>query len=151
MALMFGWFARTLQTHVTEIEAQLHHLQEVAAQHRRLLSLLSSSGVTIAALAGTEYAPAATARVLWDTQRGEWTVISHNLPALPPNKAYQLWFLTPDGAIPSDTFRLDPQGLGIIQAKLPANRTDIAGAAVSLEPVGGVPQPTGHIVLAGKF
>ena len=37
-------------------------------------------------LASTKHAPAAGARLLWDIQRGEWTVILHDLPPLPAEK-----------------------------------------------------------------
>jgi anti-sigma-K factor RskA len=140
----------TLRQQVMHLTREVQAFRGLAAEHERLLTLLSSPEVRIAALAGSEHAPGAGARLLWDTRRGEWTVLTHDLPPLPPGKAYQLWFLASGPPIPSGTFRPD-DGRGVIQAKLPAGRTDIAGAAVSVEPEGGVPQPTGNIVLAGKF
>jgi hypothetical protein len=83
--------------------------------------------------------------------RHEWTVMAHDLPALSARQTYQLWFLTAAGALPSNTFRPDWRQRGMIQGSLPPGRFDIAGAAVSIEPEGGVTQPTGNIVLVGKF
>lgn len=152
LVLISGWLVYDLRRQVTHLETEVQQLRGVAGEHERLLALLSLPDVKIVTLAGTEHAPRAGARLLWDARREEWTVISHDLPPLPPGKAYQLWFLTSAGApIPSGTFQPDPHSRGIIQAKLPPRRADIAGAAVSLEPAGGVLQPTGNIVLAGKF
>jgi anti-sigma-K factor RskA len=151
LALLLGWSVYHLQGQVADLEARLQQLRSVAGDHARLLALLTSPTVRIVSLPGTEHAPDAGARLLWDTQRGEWTVLAHNLPTLPAGKVYQLWLLTAGAPIPSGTFHLDPQRRGLIQAKLPPGREPIAGAAVSLEPEGGVPQPTGQIVLATKF
>jgi anti-sigma-K factor RskA len=151
LVLVSGWLVYDLGQQVTTLKTEVQQLRGVAGEHERLLALLTLPEVKIVTLAGTEHAPRAGARVLWDAQREEWTVISHDLPPLPPGKAYQLWFLTSGAPIPSGTFQPDPHSRGIIQAKLPPQRADIDGAAVSLEPAGGVLQPTGNIVLAGKF
>ena len=151
LVLLFGWFVSDLRRQVTDLEVRIQQLRGVAADHERLLALLASSRVKIVTLAGTEQAPAAGARLLWDTQHAAWTMITHNLPPLPAGKAYQLWLLTPGAPIPSGTFHLDAERRGVIQAPLPTGRVDITGAAVSLEPEGGVSQPTGQIVLATTF
>jgi len=151
LVLIFGWVISDLRLQVTALETRLQQLRGVAADHERLLAFLTLPEVKIVALAGTPHAPNAGARLLWDTTRGEWTVILHDLPPLPPGKVYQLWLLTAGSPIPSGTFQPDLQSRGVIQAQLPHGRADIAGAAVSLEPEGGVPQPTGQIILAGKF
>jgi anti-sigma-K factor RskA len=151
LVLICGWLVYDFRLQVTNLETEVQQLQGVAGEHERLLALLTLPDVKIVTLAGTEHAPQAGARLLWDTKREEWTVISHDLPPLLPGKVYQLWFLTSGGPIPSGTFQPASNRWGIIQAKLPHSRADIAGAAVSLEPAGGVLQPTGNIVLAGKF
>jgi anti-sigma-K factor RskA len=151
LALTFGWVVSDLRQQVTALGARVQQLRGVAAEHQRLLALLTLPEVKIVVLTGTPQAPNAGARLFWDTKRGEWTVILHDLPPLPPGKVYQLWFLTAGSPIPSSTFQPDLYSRGVVQAQLPRGRADIAGAAVSLEPEGGVPQPTGQIILAGQF
>jgi anti-sigma-K factor RskA len=151
LILTLGWLTYDLRQQVVRLEAEVRQLRHAASERERLLALLTVPDVKMVSLAATEHAPAAGARLLWDTQRGEWTVITHDLPPLPAEKTYQLWFLTGQGAVPSETFQPDPGQRGIIHATLPAGRTDIAGAAVSIEPEGGVAQPTGNIVLVAQF
>lgn len=139
------------QQRLQSLEAQVQQFQHTTGQYQTLWTFLSSPAVKIVLLTGSEHAPAAGARLLWDTQRGAWTVVTYALPALPPGKTYQLWFLGSGQPIPSGTFHPTADGRGLIQATLPADRTDIAGAAVSIEPEGGVLQPTGNIVLVGKL
>jgi anti-sigma-K factor RskA len=151
LVAILGGLVFDLRQQVRGLQAEVQQLRQAARERERLLVLLTVPEVKIVTLTATEHAPGAGARVLWDTQHSEWTVFSHDLPTLPPAKTYQLWFLTPGGAVPSGTFYPDLRQRGIIQVALPAGRTDIAGAAVSIEPVGGVKQPTGNIVLVGKF
>src|SRR5262249_15625810 len=131
---------------IRSLTTQIQQLQSLTAEHTQLLA-----DMKIATVAGTEHAPNAGALVFWDTRRNAWTVITHDLPPLPPGKIYQLWFLASGPPIPSKTFRPRATGQEIIQTPLPQAQTDIAGAAVSVEPAGGVPQPTGNLVLVGKF
>jgi anti-sigma-K factor RskA len=151
LILTLIWLTYDLRQQVVMLEAEVRQLRQAASERERLFALLAMPEVKIVSLAGTEHAPAAGARLLWDTQRGEWTVILHDLPRLLAEKTYQLWLLTAQGALPSGTFQPDPRQQGIIQATLPAGHTDIAGAAVSIEPEGGVVQPTENIVLVGQF
>jgi anti-sigma-K factor RskA len=151
LALVLGWSVYDLRQQVITLEAHLQQLQHVAGEHERLFALLTSPTVTMVTLTGTPHAPDAGARLLWDTRRGEWTVIADGLPLLPAGKTYQLWLLTAGAPMPSETFHLDSHQRGVIQTRLPANPPPITGAAVSLEPEGGVPQPTGAIVLVAQF
>src|SRR5262249_41730171 len=112
---------------VTALKTEVQQLRGVAGEHARLLALLSLSDVQIVTLAGTEHAPKAGARLLWDTKHEEGTVISHDLPPLPPGKVYQLWFLTSGAPIPSGTFQPDSHRWGIIQAKLPLVEPTLLG------------------------
>lgn len=151
LALLLGRQTAVSHRQIAELETKVNHFRQIAAEHDRLVSMLSLPNVHIVMLSGTEQAAQASARLLWDTQQGEWTVITHELPPLPPGKVYQLWFLTPERPLPSDTFRPDSHGRGVVQTKLPSGAITLAGAAVSLEPEGGSTQPTGSIVLMGKL
>jgi len=150
LILSLSWTVYDVRRQVSRLEAELQRLHSMAAERQQVLLLLASPQVTIVSLTGSAHAPQAGARVLWDTQHREWTVITRNLPPLPPGKAYQLWFLTPGAPQPSRTFH--PQnGYGMIQVPLPPEQTRVTGAAVSVEPEQGVTQPTGDIVLVGTF
>src|SRR5262249_42555503 len=150
LILSLSWMVYDARRQVSGLKAEIQRLHSTAAERQQLLLLLASPQVTIVSLAGSAQAPQAGARVLWDTQHREWTVITRNLPPLPPGKAYQLWFLTPGAPQPSRTFH--PQnGYGLVQVSLPPAQTQVAGAAVSVEPEQGVTQPTGAIVLVGTF
>ena len=72
------------------------------------------------------------------------------LPDLPEGRTYQLWVLTSGAPISAGIFRPDASGGTSIVFDTPVSLPPPTGMAVSVEPAGGVPAPTGEIVLAGK-
>jgi anti-sigma-K factor RskA len=73
-----------------------------------------------------------------------------NLPALPSARTYQLWLVPAEGnPISAGVFLVDAHGNGAVL--LPPLPQGIAAKAfaVTEEPAGGVPQPTGPKVLVG--
>jgi len=99
-------------------------------------------------LAGQEPAPSGSARVYWDVKSNRW-VVTADLPPAPAGKTYQLWFLTADAKISAGLINPDQNGHGFAVVPFPAN-TRLEGAAITLEPEGGSPQPTMPIYAFGK-
>lgn len=101
-------------------------------------------------LAGQPVAPGATGRAFWSRSRGVVFAASQ-LPALPAGKTYQLWFVPANAApVSAGLITPDAQGSATVQFTTPAGTPDrIAALAVTLEPAGGVPAPTGDKYLVG--
>ena len=67
-------------------------------------------------------------------------------------RTYELWFVTADQRkVPAATFDVGADGDASLVVKPPKELGAIALAAVTEEPSGGVPQPTGAILLVGKL
>lgn len=100
-------------------------------------------------LKGQAVAPSAVARAYLSASRGLLLTASH-LPALAPGRTYQLWYLTRSAPVSAGLLRPDAEGNAT--AQFPDVPVDIVpvGLAVSNEPDGGVPAPTGPIYLAGE-
>jgi anti-sigma-K factor RskA len=99
----------------------------------------------------SEIQPKASGAVAWDMDHHEWHVAVFNLAPLPPGKEYELWIIPPGKApMPSKTFTVDASGSATLIVSVPADLGTIATAAITDEPAGGVPAPTGKIQLAGK-
>jgi anti-sigma-K factor RskA len=75
---------------------------------------------------------------------------AERLPALDAARVYQLWTIHNGTPVSAGLLRLDAQGGTSHQAPAPAGATAPEAVAVSIEPAGGVPAPTGAIVLIGK-
>jgi anti-sigma-K factor RskA len=101
-------------------------------------------------LAGQPVAPAAAARAFWSRSQGVVFAAS-KLPALPAGKTYQLWLVPASGApLSAGLIAPDAQGNATIHFPTPQGTPDkVAALAVTLEPEGGVPAPTGDKYLVG--
>jgi len=90
------------------------------------------------------------AMMFWDHSRNGWTLIAHNLPMPRAGRTYQLWLVTPTGKISAGTFMPDTSGGAMVRATYALARDSLSAIAVTDEPAGGMPQPTGQMVILGS-
>jgi anti-sigma-K factor RskA len=143
-----GQIAReTAATHerIRATEAMLH--QQIA-MYGGVVDLLRDPATRVVTLRGLGSTPGAVGRVVWHPARGG-VLVAANLPAAPTGKTYQLWTIAAGTPRPAGLFDADSAGK--------ASRAIEAGGdgsvdvfAVTLEPAGGVPAPTGPMVLASS-
>jgi anti-sigma-K factor RskA len=120
--------------------------EELAARGRQIDDIVSPRTKVIA-MVGDE-TPQANAKVFWDTDTQKWIIYVFDLPAPPSDKDYQLWYVTKDAKISAAVFRTDEQGRTVLKLTLPPDAlAGLAATAVTLEPRGGSPQPTGKFYL----
>jgi anti-sigma-K factor RskA len=130
---------------------ELATLRGEVARQRELVALLGAPETRAIALAGLEPSPGASARMWWNEPRRAGYFVASGLPAVPAGKTYQLWVVVSGGKpISAGTFPVDPRGeaalrVGPMPAAAPAEVF-----AVTLEPAGGLPAPSGPMYLAGK-
>jgi anti-sigma-K factor RskA len=158
---LWGWremAVRAQRAHANSQEAEIRSLQEENQVLRQRTEKLSSEMASLAAaetrtisLSGQEVAPAATAKAFVTGRRV--VVFFQNLPANPDDKSYQLWIIRADQPKPMSAGIFDVKKDGsasIAIENLPVD-TPIKGLAVTLEPKGGVAQPTNtNFYLAGN-
>jgi anti-sigma-K factor RskA len=112
-------------------------------------SVLSSPQCRLIPLYGQEAAPNSSARIYWDTQGNRW-VVTADLPPPPEGKTYQLWFVTSAAKISAGLIKPDKKGHAFAVIQFPPNITQLAAAAITLEPEGGSAQPTMPIYALGE-
>jgi hypothetical protein len=121
------------------------------AREREVRELLSAPGSSMVTLAGTETAPQARAKLAYDSQSGRAMLFADGLPPAPAGKAYQLWFITPDGKVlPGSVFTTNPSGHAEMRDQIPVEGRNAQTFAVTLEPAGGVSVATGAKYLLGS-
>lgn len=139
-----------LQARATRLEAERTRLAERVEQGEATVASLSGPAVKVIEMAAARPADP-TGRMFWDTRTARWTFFAHNLPATRPGREYQLWLVTADRKISAGTFRPGPRGSAVVQAEYELPPESLQAVAVTEEPAGGQPQPTGAIVLAGAM
>jgi anti-sigma-K factor RskA len=118
------------------------------AQADREIKDLTGPKTSVVSLSTTGAAEA-TALMFWDKTDNSWAFYAHHLPPPPSGKTYQIWLLTPSEKISAGTFTPATDSSVEVHATYALPPDALKGVAVSEEPTGGVPQPTGRIVIIG--
>lgn len=145
-----------LEKYVTRLEDRQQQLQKDATLGREALAEIAAGEATVFAITSADGSAAGTGRILWNKKKRQWTLIAQDLPSLPEDKAYELWFITGDQkeAIAGGKFRPDESGLVRYTASLPPGRQDLVIGAVTLEPAIESPEdaakPAAKPFLVGK-
>lgn len=122
-------------------------MREQLAQSREFMELVTTPGARTSELQGIDQAAGAVATLGYD-KRGRVMLVADKLPTLPQGKAYQLWFFDAKGLpMPGKTFVPDNAGKGTLKDQMPVDPLDKQLFAITVEPAGGVPAPTGPIYL----
>jgi anti-sigma-K factor RskA len=163
LAVGLGGYSASLRARVTGLESQLREAtrraeasegqmadaRRVAFEAQSQVAVLAAPDLARIDLAGQPVAPGATARAFWSRTRG-LVFTASNLPAPPPGRAYQLWVLTAQPApISAGMLSIDASGRVTARFDTPPDLPRPVAMAVTLEPEGGVPAPTGEKYLVG--
>jgi anti-sigma-K factor RskA len=142
--------AQIVEEQAKRLSEERQLLESENARLESLMASLSAASTRTISLGGQPMAPAASARVFLNTRDRQAFVFFHDLPANPEDKSYQLWMIPAEG---------DPMGVGVFDVdargsasmvlqNLPVGR-EIKALAVTMEPKGGMPSPTGEMYLMG--
>ena len=123
-------------------------LRDRLASMQEFQQLVSTPGARMAELKGTDVGAGAIAKLVYDNN-GRAMLMADKLPTVPEGKAYQLWFIVGNNPpMPGKTFVPDNEGKGVLKDQMPQAALTSAVFAITLEPAGGVPTPTGKIYLS---
>jgi len=160
---LWGWRElgiRAAREKVVSQDAEIRRLSEENARlndrTRKLsseISSLASRDTRMISLAGQRVSPGASAKFFLEPSRRRAVVFFYNLPANPGDKSYQLWIIRADQPKPQSAgvFDVPNGGNATISVENLPVATEIKALAVTLEPRGGVAQPTNtNFYLMGK-
>jgi anti-sigma-K factor RskA len=131
---------------LAQLTEQVNQAKQMRAQQREAMEIVTAPGARMAELAGTKEMPGAHGMVAFD-KNGRAILMAKGLPRPPAGKAYQLWFIAGGKPMPGKVFMTDESGMGSLTDHMPKEAMDSAVFAITLEPSGGVPAPTGAIYL----
>lgn len=138
-------FALTLQRRVAVLEEDA---RQVNSALQSSMAVLAAPDLVRIDLQGQQPAPDATGRALWSRARG-MVFTSSALPPLPSGRTYQIWVVTAPRLISAGLLDADSAAGSRAFFATPPDIPSPTAVAVTVEPAGGVPAPTGPAVLAG--
>jgi hypothetical protein len=133
-----------------QINAQQRELardRDALAREREALAMLTSPNMKRMELSGTQTAQNARGTFMMDPKTGHAMLLTRDLPATPPEMAYELWFIADGKKMPGKVFTVDSNGRAMISDQVPLEARERAVFAITLEPKQGVMSPTGAIYL----
>ena len=161
LAVGLGVYVWQLRDRLTEVERRLDEATARAAASETRVAELQQASLNVRTTALVIGAPdllrvdlagqggsAAKARAFWSRAHGlVFTAV--DLPAPPPGKVYQLWVVGAQAPVSAGILELDAAGRATTILEAGRQFPEPAAFAVTIEPAGGVPQPTGDKVLVG--
>ncbi len=154
LLFLWGWRELGIRVAREKIATREAEIRQLTEENQRLtqrtqklsseIAGLASPDTRTIALTGQKVSPAASARVFLEPKERRAIVFFYNLPANPADKSYQLWIIRADQPKPQSAGVFDVTSSGnatISIENLPVAR-EIKALAVTLEPKGGVEQPT---------
>lgn len=111
--------------------------------------VLESDDVRMLFLGGQGPQPKARGRVFWSEGAKRGVLVAGNLAPLPPDRQYQLWVFVEGKPVDAGVFDADAEGRALFESKDLAAIRSAENFAVTVEPRGGLSQPSGPIVLLG--
>ncbi len=151
LVIAFSVFVLSLLSTIDEQKVQITALRDELTRKEELLSVLQARRVDMVIMNGLEISPQGYGKIIWDPERKVAILQISNLPIVPKDKDYQLWVIRDKKPVSAGVFAITSEKDGFFKIT-PLVETDlkrINAFAVTLEPKGGVPQPTGKMYLLG--
>jgi anti-sigma-K factor RskA len=133
------------------LQARLVELKDELTRKTEQLNVLAAKEIHVSLMSGLKVNPVGYGKIIWDAQKGVAILHVSNLPAVPSNKDYQLWVIKNNTPLSAGVFAVKDtlSNFFKIDSLAVTNPREIAAFAVTLEPKGGVPQPTGDMYMMG--
>jgi anti-sigma-K factor RskA len=143
----------TLQKVRAELDESRAAQQVLTAQVATLEAtarVLTAPSTRTVALAGQGPGASARARAFLSPDTRTLILYAYDLPALPADRTYQAWVIPGKVPVPIGVFDPEVSGFARHEAVEVTGLEAPVTVAVTIEPRGGLPQPSGPIVLAGR-
>ena len=149
-----AYFTQNLNERVDEQEAIITQLRDDLDRKEQLLDVIAAREVKLVVMGGLDPSPDGYGKIIWDTENQQAVLQLANIPAPPADKDYQLWLIKDDQSpISAGVFNFEQSSEELffkVEQLNEAPSPEQNVFAVTLEPKGGVPQPTGSMFLFGQ-
>lgn len=138
----------------TRLEAGEERIARIGADLARddyVISFISAPGVATRQLRPARSGVVARGEMYMHPGHSSAVVIFSGLPPLAPGQVYQFWFADETGQVASETFVVDPTGIGYIVVEAPREVNAFREVMITVEPSGGSASPSQNVILEGAL
>jgi anti-sigma-K factor RskA len=150
LLIAVSWNLIASRNQVRELQGRLAALQSQVNEREEVIRFLSDPQVRIVNLAALPASPGASGQLLWNVRLRTGLLLVTGLPPTTAYKAYELWGIAGAEPVPAGVFRVNQGGVTLFRLPALPQAKNFDKFAVTLEPAGGVPQPTGPMHLLGN-
>lgn len=150
-AAFFFWReSDRLSQSVAKLQADSAEQQSQLDRAREVVATLTATNAIVVPVMAPDTPPQPQGKAIYVRDKARLIFVASNMPALPPQKSYELWLIPMQGApIPAGVFKPDVHGSAIVvHPPLPVG-TEAKAFAVTVEPEQGSQTPTMPIVMMG--
>jgi anti-sigma-K factor RskA len=151
LVIVLSWNLLTARNRLHNVQTQIAALQIQVAQRDELIRFLSDPQVRLINLKGLPPNANAKGQLLWNPLSRTGLLLASGLPQIPTDKAYELWGIAGAEPVPAGVFAVEERGLAFLRLPPVPAAKNYDKFAVTVEPAGGVPKPTGAMVLLGSL
>jgi anti-sigma-K factor RskA len=151
LLFMVTWNLHTTRQELQRLQKEVASIQAGSTLHETSIQFLSDPHARSAHLKGLAPSPDAMGHLLWNPETGNGVLITMGLPKNTPDKVYELWAIAGDEPVPAGTFSVEDKPHTLLKIPSLPQGKSFDKFAVTLEPAGGVPKPTGPMHLLGNL
>jgi anti-sigma-K factor RskA len=151
LLFMLTWNLYTTRQELQRLQKEVASIQAGSTLHETSIQFLSDPHARSAHLKGLAPSPDAMGHLLWNPETGKGVLITMGLPKNTPDKVYELWAIAGDQPVPAGTFSVEDKPHTLLKIPSLPQGKSFDKFAVTLEPAGGVPKPTGPMHLLGSL
>ncbi len=147
------FYTQSLESEISQQQTTIERLETEVERKEELLTILEARDVDMVLMDGMEdMSPNGYGKVVWDKEGGRALLQVANIPSVPSDKDYQLWFIVNGQPISAGVFAVDdPTRDNFFKIEQLQMAADEGAFAITMEPKGGMPQPTGNMYLMGNM
>jgi len=152
LCLGLGWWSWQVQRAAAGVQQRWQEGQRQLALQRQAFTLITAPGTRAVGLRSDQPTSPARGVVLLEPATSAALLIVQDLPPLPPERAYQVWFVGGERQRDSGgVFQVDAQGFGLVPLTVPRPFTAYQRVGITEEPAGGSPGPTSPRVIGAPW
>jgi anti-sigma-K factor RskA len=139
-----------LRRRIAELETNSEKQDQQLLEAKQLVATLTSPDAEHFTLVAGKLPPQPQGKAIYVRSSGILVFLASNMPAVPPQKAYELWLIPTSGApIPAGLFKPDARGTAtVIKPPLPTG-VEVKTFAITVEPETGSSAPTSQPIMVG--
>ena len=135
-----------LARQLEELRAQLQD-----ARGSEVVRILQAPDLRVSLLGPRDGSVPGVVRVLWRPSEAAWLIVGSGLGPVPLDKDLQLWGLRGGQPTSGGVLPVGPDGTVRVRVPLQGTLGESDSAAITLEPKGGLPAPSGPTLFAGTI